>query len=81
MIDNVQISAKSDYAIRAMLELAAHGVKLCPLHRRVDNALAMVEKAFAETTLREIIDEPTESVPLCDFPNKNRVELPTDPRR
>src|SRR6478609_5257324 len=23
------------------LELASHGVRLCPLHRRVDNALAM----------------------------------------
>ena len=25
------------------LELAAHGVRLCPLHKRVDNALALVE--------------------------------------
>src|SRR5947199_4608585 len=32
------------------LGLAAHGVRLCPLHRRMDNALAMVEKAFQETT-------------------------------
>jgi Rrf2 family protein len=50
------------------LELAAHGVRLCPLHRRVDNALAMVEEAFRSTTLKEILDEPSESVPLCDFP-------------
>lgn len=57
------------------LELAAHGVNLCPLHRRVDNALAMVEKAFADTTLREILDEPTTSIPLCDFP-PGRVALP-----
>src|ERR1700712_3871086 len=28
MIDNMQISAKSDYAVRAMLELAAHGPDL-----------------------------------------------------
>ena len=54
------------------LELESHGVRLCPLHRRVDSALAMVEEAFKSTTLQEVIDEPTESVPLCDFP---RVRL------
>ena len=32
------------------LGLAAHGVRLCPLHRRLDDALAMVETAFAATT-------------------------------
>jgi Rrf2 family transcriptional regulator, nitric oxide-sensitive transcriptional repressor len=52
------------------LGLAAHGVRLCPLHRRVDNALAMVEDAFRKTTLQEVIDEPSESIPLCDFPPK-----------
>jgi Rrf2 family transcriptional regulator, nitric oxide-sensitive transcriptional repressor len=51
------------------LELAAHGVRLCPLHKRVDQALALVEEAFASTTLQEVIDEPTTSVPLCDFPH------------
>ena len=52
------------------LDLAAHGVRLCPLHRRVDNALALVEDAFRSTTLQEVIDEPTESFPLCEFPPK-----------
>lgn len=54
------------------LGLAAHGVNLCPLHRRVDNALALVEDAFANTTLQEVIDEPTTSIPLCDFPAVKR---------
>jgi len=51
------------------LGLAAHGVHLCPLHRRLDSALAMVEKAFASTTLAEVLAEPSRSVPLCPFPN------------
>jgi Rrf2 family protein len=50
------------------LDLASHGVRLCPLHKRVDNALASVEEAFRSTTLAEILEEPTDSVPLCDFP-------------
>ena len=50
------------------LGLESHGVRLCPLHRRLDNALATVEKAFQKTTLAEVIAEPTTSVPLCEFP-------------
>jgi Rrf2 family protein len=50
------------------LGLEAHGVNLCPLHRRVDEALASVEQAFGSSTLQEILDEPTTSVPLCNFP-------------
>jgi Rrf2 family transcriptional regulator, nitric oxide-sensitive transcriptional repressor len=52
------------------LGLAAHGVRLCPLHRRLDNALAMVEEAFRQTTLAEILAEPTKSRPLCEFPSR-----------
>lgn len=50
------------------LGLAAHGTRLCPLHRRLDNALADMEKAFAASTLAEILAEPTKSAPLCSFP-------------
>ena len=50
------------------LGLAAHGTRLCPLHRRLDNALAEMQKAFAASTLADILAEPTKSVPLCTFP-------------
>jgi len=52
------------------LGLAAHGVRLCPLHKRLDNALATVEAAFRDTTLAEILAEPTGSPPLCEVPSK-----------
>lgn len=50
------------------LGLKTHGVRLCPLHRRLDSALAMVEAAFQQTTLAEILAEPTSSPPLCELP-------------
>jgi Rrf2 family nitric oxide-sensitive transcriptional repressor len=50
------------------LGLKSHGVRLCPLHKRLDDALAQVEKAFADTTLAEVLAEPTTSIPLCEFP-------------
>lgn len=48
------------------LKLAGHGEHLCPLHRRMDEALAKVEAAFAASTLADVLREPTKSVPLCD---------------
>lgn len=48
------------------LGLASHGVRLCPLHRRMDDALAKVEEAFQATTLAEVLAEPSASKPLCD---------------
>jgi Rrf2 family nitric oxide-sensitive transcriptional repressor len=56
------------------LGLAAHGVHLCPLHKRLDQALAQVEEAFRQTTLAEILAEPTTSRPLCEFPS-SRLSL------
>jgi Rrf2 family protein len=61
------------------LGLAAHGVRLCPLHQRVDSALAMVEDAFRRTTLAEVLAEPTQSVPLCDFPMAPRGDAASPP--
>jgi Rrf2 family transcriptional regulator, nitric oxide-sensitive transcriptional repressor len=51
------------------LGLAAHGVHLCPLHHRLDRALATVEEALGSTTLAEVLADPSPSIPLCPFPN------------
>ena len=50
------------------LGLSSHGVRLCPLHKRMDLALESVETAFGKTTLAEVLSEPSKSVPLCDGP-------------
>lgn len=50
------------------LGLKAHGAHLCPLHRRLDNAMAMVEDAFRQTTIAEVLAEPSRSKPLCNVP-------------
>ncbi len=63
------------------LGLEAHGTRLCPLHRRLDNALAMMEQAFAKTTLAEILAEPSESIPLCNFPPATKTPSETNPGR
>src|SRR5262249_9760890 len=60
------------------LGLKTHGVNLCPLHKRLDQALATVEDAFRRTTLAELLDEPTNSHPLCEVgpQRRGRVDPP-----
>lgn len=53
------------------LGLASHRTRLCPLHQRLDDALGSIEKTFKETSLAEILAEPSTSKPLCGFPHQS----------
>jgi Rrf2 family protein len=72
------------------LGLESHGTRLCPLHRRLDSAMELVEQAFRLSTIADLVAEPTESIPLLDvernpaaatraaelaFPVEQRVDL------
>lgn len=48
------------------LGLAAHGEHLCPLHRRMDEALQHMEEAFRNTSLAEVLADPNPSIPLVN---------------
>jgi Rrf2 family protein len=48
------------------LGLTTHGTRLCPLHRRLDAALAQVEQAFQSTTLFDLLGDPSRIKPLCE---------------
>lgn len=39
------------------LDLEGHSSQLCPLHRRLDAAMGLVQEAFEGTTLEEILSE------------------------
>ena len=50
------------------LGLKSHGKQLCPLHRRMDDTLAAVEKTFRSTTLADMLGTGSGSHPLCEVP-------------
>jgi Rrf2 family protein len=50
------------------LKLAGHGANLCPLHRKLDDAMGALEKTFRNTSVQDLLDEPARSKPLCPFP-------------
>jgi Rrf2 family protein len=45
------------------LGIPSHGLNLCPLHKRLSEATAHVEAAFAQSRLSELIEE--SQSPLC----------------
>lgn len=47
--------------------LAAHGVRLCPMHSRLDAALAGIENVFRQTTLAEVLADQSRRGG-CPFP-------------
>ena len=50
------------------LKIRGHGIHLCPLHRRLDQAIAMVEDAFRKTSIAELVRAPAGNEPLCNLP-------------
>jgi Rrf2 family protein len=55
------------------LGLKGH-VNLCPLHRRLDQALGLVEEALKGSTIAELLVEPSRArgipIPLCPWPEE-----------
>lgn len=47
-------------------------INLCPLHRRLDQAMKLVEDALSQSTLAELLAEPERArgipIPLCSWP-------------
>jgi Rrf2 family transcriptional regulator, nitric oxide-sensitive transcriptional repressor len=55
------------------LGIQAHGTRLCPLHKRLDAAMATIEQAFGGTSIAEIVAEPSASRPLCRIAEAQNV--------
>lgn len=56
------------------LGLEAHGTVLCPLHKRLDDAMSLIEQQFRATTIAELLAEPASGAKTlsgekpCAFP-------------
>ena len=54
------------------LHFKSHGVNLCPCHSTSNQAFAAVEEAFRTSTIAELLDEASDSVPLCEGPRQKK---------
>ena len=48
------------------LELAHHDEELCPLHRRLNAAIALVEESFGATRISELLQDPERAHARCE---------------
>ena len=55
------------------LGIPAHGLTLCPLHRKLDQALESIEQTFSSTCLSDLVSPDETLHPLCP-----RAPLPDD---
>lgn len=46
------------------LKITEHGSDLCALHRRLDDAMGLIEASFAEASVADLLGQPGHS-PLC----------------
>jgi Rrf2 family nitric oxide-sensitive transcriptional repressor len=51
---------------RCPLGIESHGTKLCALHRKLDDAIALVEKGLAETKISELLGRRSSRKPFCE---------------
>lgn len=50
------------------LGLKSHGTCLCPMHKRIDDAMAFVEETLGNSTVTDLMDGSAPSIPMCDGP-------------
>jgi Rrf2 family nitric oxide-sensitive transcriptional repressor len=66
ILDVVSVVEPIKRIVQCPLKIQSHGTNLCPLHRRLDNAMAATEKVFRETTVAEMLSQPGSVTPLCE---------------
>jgi Rrf2 family protein len=55
------------------LGLKSHGRRLCPLHRRLDDAMLLIEDGFRETTIADLLADTSSVRPLCEIAEVTHV--------
>lgn len=47
------------------LNIESHGIKLCRMHHKLNDAISVVERVLSESSILDLLNEPTESIPMC----------------
>lgn len=72
VLDVVQAVDPIKRITQCPLGVKSHAINLCPLHRRLDEAIAMVEKAFAHSSIAELVPEQAGAEPFRDVRGTSR---------
>lgn len=48
------------------LDLPQHAGRLCSLHKRLDDGIALIERLYSESTIGDLLRDTTQATPLCE---------------
>lgn len=54
---------------------ADHGDLLCPLHKYIDETIAMVENSFAQSTVKDLVLSSDKVPPLCTIKKAKKAKV------
>ncbi len=74
VLDVVNAADPIQRIVTCPLGIPSHGTNLCRLHRKLDNAIATVEKALASSTIQEMVEP--QSGGKCTFPTVSAKRTP-----
>jgi len=69
--DVVQVVDPVRRILSCPLGLRSHRGSLCPLHRRLDDAAKLVERAFRDSSIAQLLSESARTAPLCEAPGSS----------
>ncbi len=81
ILDIVQAVDPIQRIERCPLGNRQHKGKLCPLHRRLDQTMALLERAFVNSTVADLVAEATEQGILCGQENVTKAAPGTSTSR
>lgn len=47
------------------LNLPNHGINLCPMHHKLNDAITVVERVLSDSSIQDLISAKTQSIPMC----------------
>lgn len=75
LLDVINAITRVERITACPLGLENHSGRLCPLHRRLDQAAKLMIDHFGSVTLKDINAEPDAARPLCDASRTAKVEM------
>lgn len=74
LLDVVRSVATVERITSCPLGLENHGMNLCPLHRRIDDAAKVLIDTYGSVTLQDLVENPDRK-PLCDKETTTRLTV------
>jgi len=75
VLDVIQVVDPIERILTCPLGIESHGRTLCPMHRKLDDALEHIQRTFRDSTIQNLLNAPGSSRPLCETPGQTDLHI------